>query len=109
MTSLAVSLRTALVAGAIAARAVPSEVRGDDTVAIMSGTPGGTVFAGVDMRTRAAGVWAWLAGGWDRPITEQVVEAYIRRARVARSYLQPGDRVAIHVDRLGVVDNTIVP
>jgi 2-keto-4-pentenoate hydratase/2-oxohepta-3-ene-1,7-dioic acid hydratase in catechol pathway len=34
MTSLAVSLRSALVAGAIAARAVASEARGDDTVAI---------------------------------------------------------------------------
>ena len=76
---------------------------------LMSGTPGGTVFAGVDARTRAAGVLAWLAGGWDRPITAQVVEAYIRRAREARRYLQPGDRVTIHVDRLGVVDNTIVP
>jgi 2,4-didehydro-3-deoxy-L-rhamnonate hydrolase len=76
---------------------------------LMSGTPGGTVFAGVDGRTRAAGVLAWLAGGWDRPLTAQVVEAYVRRAREARRYLQPGDRVTIHVDRLGVVDNTIVP
>jgi 2-keto-4-pentenoate hydratase/2-oxohepta-3-ene-1,7-dioic acid hydratase in catechol pathway len=74
----------------------------------MSGTPGGTVFAGVHASTRAAGVLAWLAGGWDRPITAQVVEAYIRRAREARRYLQPGDRVTIRADRLGVVDNTIV-
>ena len=76
---------------------------------LMSGTPGGTVFAGVDLRTRAAGVVAWLAGGWDRPVAAQVVEAYIDRARAARTYLQPGDRVTIHVDRLGIIENTIVP
>jgi 2,4-didehydro-3-deoxy-L-rhamnonate hydrolase len=74
---------------------------------LMSGTPGGTVFAGIDVRTRAAGVGAWLAGGWGVPVTAQVVEAYVRRARDARIYLQAGDRVTIHVDRLGVVENAI--
>ena len=39
--------------------------------------------------------------------TDRVVEAYIRRARAARTYLQRGDRVTIHVDRLGVVENEI--
>lgn len=76
---------------------------------LMSGTPGGTVFAGVDTTTRLAGVVAFLAGGWDVSLTDNVMEAYVRRARAARTYLQPGDRVTIHVDGLGTIDNAIVP
>ncbi len=75
---------------------------------LMSGTPGGTVFAGVDMSARASGVLAWLGGGWQTPLTAHVVEAYIDRARAAARYLQPGDRVTIHVNRLGVIENDIV-
>jgi 2-keto-4-pentenoate hydratase/2-oxohepta-3-ene-1,7-dioic acid hydratase in catechol pathway len=76
---------------------------------LMSGTPGGTVFAGVDMRARASGVLAWLGGGWQTALTTHVVEAYIGNARAAARYLQPGDRVTIHVERLGVIENEIVP
>jgi 2-keto-4-pentenoate hydratase/2-oxohepta-3-ene-1,7-dioic acid hydratase in catechol pathway len=76
---------------------------------LLSGTPGGTVFAGVDRRTQLAGVGRWLAGGLRRSLTAQVVETYIERARIARSYLQPGTRVTIHVDRLGMIANAIVP
>jgi 2-keto-4-pentenoate hydratase/2-oxohepta-3-ene-1,7-dioic acid hydratase in catechol pathway len=75
---------------------------------LMSGTPGGTVFAGVDMRARASGVLAWLGGGWQTALTTHVVEAYIDSARAAARYLRPGDRVAIHVERLGVIENEIV-
>jgi hypothetical protein len=75
----------------------------------MSGPPGGTVFAGVDLRARASGVLAWLGGGWQTAVTTHVVEAYIGNARTAARYLQPGDRVTIHVQRLGVIENEIVP
>ena len=54
-------------------------------------------------------VLAWLGGGWQTALTTHVVEAYIGNARAAARYLQPGDRVTIHVDRLGVIENEIVP
>ena len=76
---------------------------------IMSGTPGGTVFKGVGWGTRLRGVWSWLRGGGSMPITAQVIETYIDEARATRGYLQPGDRVTIRVDRLGVIENAIVP
>lgn len=76
---------------------------------IMSGTPGGTVFQGVDWGTRLRGVWRWLRGGGSAPLAARVVEAYIDEARAAGRYLQPGDRVTIRVDRLGVIENAIVP
>jgi 2-keto-4-pentenoate hydratase/2-oxohepta-3-ene-1,7-dioic acid hydratase in catechol pathway len=76
---------------------------------LMSGTPAGTVFAGVDLGTRARGALGWLTGGWSVSLTSSVVETYIEEARAAGRYLRPGDRVTIRVDRLGVIDNTIVP
>lgn len=76
---------------------------------IMSGTPGGTVFQGVGWGTRLRGAWSWLRGGGSMPVAAQVIETYIEEARAARRYLQPGDRVTIRVDRLGVIDNAIVP
>lgn len=79
-----------------------------DRTLIMAGTPGGTVFRGIGLGTRVAGAGIWLFGGWSTPVTRQVIEAYVRDARTARRYLQPGDRVLIHVDRLGVIENEIV-
>jgi 2-keto-4-pentenoate hydratase/2-oxohepta-3-ene-1,7-dioic acid hydratase in catechol pathway len=76
---------------------------------LMAGTPGGTVFRGVGLATRVVGAAAWLLGGWATPVTRHVIEAYVREARAARRYLQPGDRVLIHVDRLGVIENDILP
>jgi 2-keto-4-pentenoate hydratase/2-oxohepta-3-ene-1,7-dioic acid hydratase in catechol pathway len=38
-----------------------------------------------------------------------VVETYVRQARDAGTYLQPGDRVVIQVDRLGIITNDIIP
>jgi 2-keto-4-pentenoate hydratase/2-oxohepta-3-ene-1,7-dioic acid hydratase in catechol pathway len=76
---------------------------------ILAGTPAGTVFAGVDTGTRARGALAWLFGGWATPLPRHVVEAYIREARAAGEYLRPGDRVVIHVDQLGIIENRIVP
>jgi 2-keto-4-pentenoate hydratase/2-oxohepta-3-ene-1,7-dioic acid hydratase in catechol pathway len=74
---------------------------------LLAGTPGGTVFAGVPKRTMVAGASRWLAGGWGQPLTARVVESYIKSQRKARSYLQPGDRVIIAVDRLGLIETTI--
>jgi 2-keto-4-pentenoate hydratase/2-oxohepta-3-ene-1,7-dioic acid hydratase in catechol pathway len=75
---------------------------------IMAGTPGGTVFHGIGLGTRLTGMGRWLFGGWSMPVTRQVIEAYVDDARAARHYLQPGDRVLIHVERLGVIENEIV-
>ncbi len=76
---------------------------------LMTGTPHGTVFSGVPVRYMASGVLAWLAGGWDQSIESQVIASYVRGARSARAYLQPGDRVAIHVRHMGVIENEVTP
>jgi 2-keto-4-pentenoate hydratase/2-oxohepta-3-ene-1,7-dioic acid hydratase in catechol pathway len=74
---------------------------------ILAGTPHGTVFDGIRSSQMAAGVFAWLFGGWSKPLPAHVVDAYIGDARRAGIYLQPGDRVVIHVDRLGVINNVV--
>jgi 2-keto-4-pentenoate hydratase/2-oxohepta-3-ene-1,7-dioic acid hydratase in catechol pathway len=83
-----------------------SEVIPDRTL-ILSGTPDGTVFAGLQARHYASGLTAWLFGGWDQSLPNRVVSAYVDDARAARIYLQPEDRVEIHVDRMGVLRNPI--
>ena len=75
---------------------------------LMSGTPAGTVFQGVDLGPRLSGLRAWILGGWDRPVTQHVIEAYLREAHAEGRYLQPGDRVTVHVDAMGVIDNEII-
>jgi 2,4-diketo-3-deoxy-L-fuconate hydrolase len=74
---------------------------------ILSGTPHGTVFAGIRARHMIAGLARWLAGGWTEPIPKRVIDAYIKDARAAGAYLQPGDEVVIHADRLGVIRNRV--
>jgi len=74
---------------------------------VLSGTPHGTVFSGINIEQKLSGLRAWLAGGWDRSIPTRVLEAYIRDARAAGVYLQPGDEVTIHVERLGVIRNRV--
>jgi 2-keto-4-pentenoate hydratase/2-oxohepta-3-ene-1,7-dioic acid hydratase in catechol pathway len=74
---------------------------------LMSGTPHGTVFRGVGTRQKLSGLLAWLLGGWGESIPNHAVSAYIEDARSASVYLQPGDRVAIHVDYLGVIRNEV--
>jgi 2-keto-4-pentenoate hydratase/2-oxohepta-3-ene-1,7-dioic acid hydratase in catechol pathway len=37
-----------------------------------------------------------------------VIERHIKSARAAKTYLQPGDRVDIRVDRLGCLSNRVV-
>ena len=91
-------MRLPLVDGSIPARTL-----------VMSGTPDGTVFHDIGTAQRIRGLGAWLLGGWDRPLPDHVIDAYIRDARDAGIYLQPGDRVAIHVERLGVIENEVIP
>jgi len=81
----------------------------DEDTLLVSGTPHGTVFAGVSRTQMARGLGRWLLGGWDRPIPEHVVDVYVDDARAAGIYLDPGDEVVIHVDRLGTIRNRIVP
>ncbi len=75
---------------------------------ILAGTPGGTVFAGIDARSIGRGLVKWLAGGWGTPFTTHVIESHIALAKQQKRYLQPGDRVTIQVDRLGSLDTRIV-
>ena len=80
-----------------------------DRTLIMSGTPDGTIFRAVGSGQKMRGLGAWLLGGFGRPLPDHVIDAYIRDARDAGIYLQPGDRVAIHVERLGVIENEVIP
>lgn len=75
---------------------------------ILSGTPQGTVFSELPLAEKVAGVVDWLLGGWTSSIPEHAVDNYIGDARDARIYLQPGDRVTMHVDRLGVIDTKVI-
>lgn len=75
---------------------------------ILAGTPGGTVFAGIDARAIGRGLVNWLAGGWSTNLTTHVIESQIALEKRQQRYLQPGDRVTIQVDRLGSLDNLII-
>lgn len=76
---------------------------------ILAGTPHGTVFAGLRARHFLGGLGRWLSGGWSRAPIHSVADAYAADARAAGAYLKPGDKVEIHVEKLGVLRNTIVP
>jgi 2-keto-4-pentenoate hydratase/2-oxohepta-3-ene-1,7-dioic acid hydratase in catechol pathway len=76
---------------------------------ILSGTPAGTVFQDIGLTHKAKGVAAWILGGWNEPIANRVIDAYTVDPSVRALYLKPGDRVTIHADGLGVIDNQIVP
>jgi 2-keto-4-pentenoate hydratase/2-oxohepta-3-ene-1,7-dioic acid hydratase in catechol pathway len=74
---------------------------------VMSGTPAGTVFQGISTGQKIAGVGAWLLGGWSRSVPDHVIDAYLSDAHARGAYLQPGDRVTVHVDLMGVIDNEV--
>ena len=80
-----------------------------DRTLVMSGTPDGTIFRAIGTGQKMRGLGAWLLAGFGRPLPAHVIDAYIRDARDAGIYLQPGDRVAIHVERLGVIENEVIP
>lgn len=74
---------------------------------MLSGTPQGTVYTDVDLPRRVEGFLRWAAFGWNRSIPDHAINAYVGDARSAGIYLQPGDRVTIVVDYLGVIDTPI--
>lgn len=74
---------------------------------LMGGTPSGTAFQGIPLGIRVSGAAAWLLGGWDKSIVENVVDSYAATARKEKRFLQPGDRVSIRVEKMGELDNRI--
>jgi len=76
--------------------------------AILGGTPSGTLFQGLAFSQQVSGTLKWLAGGWDKPFAHWIIETYIVDAQESEAFLQPGDEVTIHVDRLGVISNKVV-
>lgn len=74
---------------------------------ILTGTPGGTVFKGIYPSAYLRGGLAWLTGGWNLSLAEQVVESQIATARTSGGYLRPGDQVSIQVDQMGRLYNEV--
>jgi 2,4-didehydro-3-deoxy-L-rhamnonate hydrolase len=83
-----------------------------DTIAarvlLMSGTPPGVVFNELNVEQKASGFFDFVLFGWGDSIPDHAIDNYIRDARGAGIYLHPGDRVAIHIDGLGVVHNQVI-
>ncbi len=74
---------------------------------ILSGTPEGTIFAGVSTGTKLSGLFRWLTGGWGQSVTDNVIEQYIKSSIKSGNYLQPGDKVVIQVEQLGTIETLI--
>ena len=74
---------------------------------VLAGTPAGTAFNGIGTNHMAAGVLRMLTGG-GFSITDNVIEAYIKKARNDSAFLKPGDEVEIQSQRLGWVRSTVV-
>jgi 2-keto-4-pentenoate hydratase/2-oxohepta-3-ene-1,7-dioic acid hydratase in catechol pathway len=81
----------------------------DEDMLLLTGTPHGTVFAGVGTGQKLRGVARWALGGFAGGVGSGVIETYIDDARAAGIYLRPGNEVVIHVDRLGVIRNRVTP
>ena len=75
---------------------------------IMAGTPAGTVFQGVPGKDRLQGLIRWILSGFRGGPVPHVVDAYVARNISEKTFLQPGDKVTITVDRLGRLDNRVV-
>jgi 2,4-didehydro-3-deoxy-L-rhamnonate hydrolase len=73
----------------------------------LSGTPDGVIFREPSARQIFLGV-SELVFTLRWGDTQAVVEPLIRESARRREYLQPGDTVVMHADRLGVIRNTIV-
>lgn len=76
---------------------------------VVSGTPDGTIFAGISLAQKLRGAWRWIAGGFDATLPGSVIETYIDDARGSGAYLRAGETVLIRSDRLGSIENRIVP
>ncbi|MDX1581080.1 MAG: fumarylacetoacetate hydrolase family protein, partial [Alphaproteobacteria bacterium] len=75
---------------------------------VLAGTLDGTVFTGISFWTIISGSVSWLFGGWDKSLAENVIDNYVEAAREDRMYLQPGDRVSIAVEGLGLLENEVI-
>jgi 2,4-didehydro-3-deoxy-L-rhamnonate hydrolase len=73
----------------------------------LSGTPDGVVFRSPSARQIFLGI-SELVFTLRWGDTQAVVEPLIRESTRSREYLQPGDAVVMHAERLGVIRNTIV-
>ncbi len=76
---------------------------------VLSGTPDGTLFAGISVSQKLRGLGRWLLGGWDRPLASWVIETYIADAQREGLFLRAGDTVSIRVDRMGSIETRILP
>lgn len=74
---------------------------------ILSGTPQGTAFQGVHFSNKIVGIGNWLLGGFENSIQYHVVSDYLNQAKLEGRFLQPGDRVQIQSDYMGVLHNHI--
>ena len=75
---------------------------------LLSGTTDGLVVRPPSARQIFIGVVQWLGSlRWNTPGV--IVERSISEAHANGRYLQPGDRVVIRADYLGVIKNTIIP
>ena len=73
----------------------------------LSGTPDGVIFREPSPRQVFLGISELVFTlRWNDP--QVVVEPLIRESYRSREYLQPGDTVVMHADRLGVIRNTVV-
>lgn len=81
----------------------------DPRTAILAGTPDGTLFKGLSVKFQALGALDWMLGGWDKPLPYWIVSRYVANAKTEKTFLQPGDKVEIHVDGLGEITTSIVP
>lgn len=77
--------------------------------ALLAGTPDGTLFKGLPIKFQILGAMDWLFGGWSKPVPYWIVSRYVENAKAEKIYLQPGDKVEIHVDGLGEMTTSITP
>ncbi len=75
---------------------------------ILSGTPEGTAFQGIPLKTKVTGVMRWVFSGFTSTVQQSVVDTYMEQAVVERRFLQTGDQVLAVANYLGVINNTIV-
>lgn len=73
---------------------------------ILSGTTDGVVFRPPSTRQKMLGGLEVVLPPW-RGVRQKLVEPTIREAKADRRFLQPGDEVVEHADRLGVIRNRI--
>jgi 2-keto-4-pentenoate hydratase/2-oxohepta-3-ene-1,7-dioic acid hydratase in catechol pathway len=75
---------------------------------VMTGTPAGVLFQGVPTMDYVSAAASWAFGGWNRPITDWVIETYVAARMADNSFLQTGDVVVIQAPFLGVIETTVV-